>query len=201
MVSTIPIESNTALVTYDYSVTFNNIKTQINPKTDEIEEYGVAGDVAGIIVSKLNSNKFSEISGITNSEIKNILAINQYTFDEFIQLQEKGINIVARSGDNYYIKGNIFQHPTSDAFDRLNVYLIYLYSVVTLKVFLELIISEDENIEIRISAKLNQIKNSLENYISGFDYLLDISGNTITIDLYENINRPISRMKFIIDFL
>lgn len=199
--TTIPVEVNGTLDSYDLTATFNNIKTQRNPKTGDIEEYGVSGDVAGIIVNKLNATTFSEINGRINSTIQNILAINEYTYDEFVDLQEKGINIIGRSGSDYYIQGNEFNHPDSEALAKLNIFLIYLYSVGQLEIFMERIISEETGVETKIRAKLDEIESALANFIQEFTYELTLDGRTITIELFEKLNRPISRMTFLIEFI
>jgi len=179
---------------------FNNLKTQRNPITGDIEEYGVSGDVAGIIIQKLNSQNFEEIEGKTKSSVKNILSVNEYDNDEWVALQSDCFNVIERSGDSYFIRGNKMDSLDQDSLlAKANIYLIFMFINVKLSLFLEAQISEEGSLENKVRAKLEEIKKGVSRYVKTFDFQLRVDGRKIQIDLYEDVNKPIIRMKMFVN--
>ena len=185
----------TSLTEFANGIFMSNTKTQKNPFTDEIEEYGVSGDIAGILVSNFNSSEFSEIQGTNESEIKNCLSIEEFTESEYKTLQKQSINVISRAGSIFYFKGNKI-----NGVDELNIRIIRTFIAGELESFLEEKIFEETNFSAEISAKMEQIKKKVKRYMASFSYDYSEENREVTINLNETMNKPLDKMRFLISF-
>jgi len=178
---------------------FKNKKTQLNKFTDVIEEYGITGDVAGVLVNKLNRETFEEVSGQTKSSLKNILSIDEYTYAEKLELEQAYTNIIERVGDDYFIHGNYTNETDKSLIQsNLNTKLLILYIHKGLKKFFDNIISRnyDRDVLLRlVNDKMIDVTNSVKNYLTDFTYSIDYDDNSkeLYINLYEQYNKQIDR--------
>jgi len=178
---------------------FKNKKTQLNKFTDVIEEYGITGDVAGVIVNKLNRETFEEVSGQTKSSLKNILSIDEYTYAEKLELEQAYTNIIERVGDDYFIHGNYTNETDKSLIQsNLNTKLLILYIHKGLKKFFDNIISRnyERDVLLRlVNDKMIEVTNSVKNYLTDFTYSIDYDDNSkeLYINLYEQYNKQIDR--------
>lgn len=183
-------------------VYIKNSKQQKNNYTNEIEEFGVCGDFAGLIVSKLNATEFTEINGRTNGTLKNILAINEYTYDEFLVLEKQSYNTVQRIGNDFFISGNFTQDTDkTKLYTKLNIQLIRIYIEKQLTSYLRRQISRnlnDEKMLFDINKKLNQVVTGVRKFLKDIAFYaeLDQVTRTITINLHEQFSTPISILSF-----
>ena len=184
------------------TVYIKNNKQQKNNYTNEIEEFGVCGDFAGLMVSKLNSTEFTEINGRSNGTLENTLAINEYTYAEFLDLEKLSYNTVQRIGDDFFISGNFTQDTDkTKIYTKLNIQLIRIYIEKQLVSFLRKQISKnlnDSDLINGINNKLNTIIVGVRKYLKDIAFYaeLDQVSRTITINLHEQFNSPISILSF-----
>ena len=184
------------------TVYIKNSKQQKNNYTNEIEEFGVCGDFAGLIVSKLNATEFTEINGRTNGTLKNTLAINEYTYDEFLVLEKQSYNTVQRIGNDFFISGNFTQDTDkTKLYTKLNIQLIRIYIEKQLTSYLRRQISRnlnDEKMLFDINKKLNQVVTGVRKFLKDIAFYaeLDQVTRTITINLHEQFSTPISILSF-----
>lgn len=199
----------TSLFNYNLTIFFQNVKTQIDPvvdvTNDEEEKFvrtGVSGDVAALLISKLSSGKFSEIDGIGNSSLPDtFLSVNHYTAEERKQLEEARVNIIDNVGGKFYIKGNYIDYDTSYQISNMNVHMVLLYTLFNLSFFMERQLGEIENFEKELTKKLEDIKKSIQNYISGFNYIVTKDDKyTYSVELVEMINKPITKLKIFCNY-
>jgi len=181
---------------------FKNKKQQEDKYANEIISLGVIGDIAGQAIQNLNNNNLNELSGKRNSNLKNFLAIYEYTNDELLEMEKESINTVERAGDHYYISGNYTNElDKSKMYSLLNIRIIKLYIQKEIVKFMDDNLSNNMNnkkFDNQLKNKLDQITKNVKKYLFDFDYEIrkvDKSG-LIYIDLYESFNEPITRISF-----
>jgi len=196
------IPSTISFTDYEFETAtmFANTKTQKNPYTDVITEYGVSGDIAGLLISKMNDGNFYDVIGSNNSSIKNILSIDEFTYDETIELQNNYKNIIQRQGTDYYMYGNTTSETDqTKMLSNFNLMVIKLFMEKQIVKFLDTMISEnftDETTLDFIDSKMSDIKNSVKKYLRDFDYRIDYNVNSKLIDviIWESFDKPISKI-------
>jgi len=182
-------------------VYFNNQKTQQNPYTNTLEEYGVSGDVAGVVIQKLNSREFSEIAGSTNSDIKNIVSINQYTYDEALEKEKDNENIIERLGDKFFIHGNTTNKTDKEHMTAyLNIKLLVMYIDKGLSKYFDNMIGSnfsDKRILRRLEGKMEEISGNVKRYLRDFAYEITYEDDKrkIDVDIFQAYNKPIGKIK------
>lgn len=187
-------------MSYSQQTRFRSVKTQLDIFTEEIVTFGVSGDVAGILIQKLNSNEFSLISGSKNSSLKNTLSINSYSVQEKKDLDKEGINHIERIGSNYAISGNNTNEPNKSKIQSiLSNSIIMLYIENSITRYCENLISNnlaDNRIIENLKRHIDDVVNNVRGFIYGVNYDLDInhSTNTIQINLYEQLNKLLDRI-------
>jgi len=185
---------------FENATLYCNKKTQKNPVTNEITEFGVTGDIAGLLIAKLNAGEFYDVVGSRNSSIKNILSINEFTYDETIDLQSNLTNIVQRQGNDFFLYGsatNVLDQK--ELTSNLNIMIIKLFLEKQVTKFMDGMISENNTtLEFRrkIDNRMQNIKKSVKKYMKDFDYKVEYGQNDKLIDiyLYESYEKPISKI-------
>jgi hypothetical protein len=187
---------------YDNLIQFKNKKLQKNPFTEELQLYGITGDVAGIIIQKLNSGNFNEFSGKRNSELNNIYNINEYTDAELLVLKQENTNIIKRAGDTFYISGNLTNDPNKEkVYSKFNIRIIKLYIHKQLIKYLDNQISkniDNDKLIKDLEFEINKIVEPVKKYLTDFAFEIDVKSKEkkLEIKLFESYNQPITKIIF-----
>lgn len=170
------------------------IKTQVNPFTGDIEEYGVSGDCAALLVKALNQNLFSVREGTSNLKIPNCLSINEET-------PTKNQNDVVRAGSDFYLSGNfIYDYDSNTAANNFIFRMAYVYVAQTMKMFLKGLIFTLSDFDDKIRNKLEEISRNIRTVMKSFEYTYSINGRNLEIELKENFHQIMDKMSINIDY-
>ena len=115
----------------DNLVLTGKVKTQKHPFADSVMTCGVSGDIAGTIISKLNSDFVGVENGKVKTTIRNILSINETP-------PQPQMNDIVRSGSDFYFSGNNMFKVSSNQKDQNLIYkLLTIYINTKLSSYLE----------------------------------------------------------------
>ncbi|HPB34207.1 MAG TPA: hypothetical protein PLW61_05545, partial [Caldisericia bacterium] len=169
-----------------------------NPLTDEVFQCSYSGDIAGVIVTKLNSNSFSEIFTLPDREFQNLLSVYEYESDETRLTNRQ--NIISRKGNKFFLDGNFSDVEDSSLSSYLNIRILLLYVELNVSTYLQSLLFETIIDDKEITTRMDSIKKSVRRFLSEFDYTLDIDKNTITVTLFETINKIYRKLVFEVDY-
>lgn len=169
-----------------------------NPFTHEVFQCSYSGDIAGVIVTKLNSNSFSEIFTLPDREFQNLLSAYEYESDETRLTNRQ--NIISRKGNKFFLDGNFSDVEGSSLASYLNIRILLLYVELNVSVYLQSLLFETTVDDKEITTRMDSIKKSVRRFLSEFDYTLDIDKNTITVTLFETINKIYRKLVFEVDY-
>ncbi len=182
------------------AVICNGIKTQENPYTGSIEEYGVSGDVCGTLIKKLNQSNFSEMIAKPEIEFYNFLGLHQYSDSEKSEFREYSENYLEYSGNEVDFIGNFSGKEDGKLTDKLNISLLQIWIQYTVSMFLQNKIFSVNDIELDLTSLLDNIKGKVSKYIKNFEYEYTIERDKITVTIYEDFRKPIDSMLFNINY-
>lgn len=178
---------------------FKTKKKQINIYDDNaIYDNGVSGDIAGVLISKLNKRELIDIQGNKNSILKNFLGINEYSKDEKTDNEINSINFVDRIGNNYVINGNTtLEEDKSKVISNLNVSIIDFYIRKKIFYYSDNLLSStlsNSELETRFRSELDKIIKEVSKYMKNFSYKLTLNSKTIDVEIYLGYEKLISKI-------
>lgn len=180
---------------YNNVALLSKVKTQRNIFEDKIEYFGLSGDIAGTIVSKLNNDFVGIENGKVKTTIKNILSINEIPVN-------KQMNDVVRSGSDFYFVGNHLFKTSSDEKNRNLIYrLLFIYINRIMDSFLQSKIFSINSFENELRSYLEEINKKLKKYMRSYNLTYEVNRKERTVEIYlmENFNKMIHKISFVID--
>ena len=175
-------------------------KTFIDPvdaTTFTLGEY--AGDMAGLVVSKLNDKNYSEIISLPDKEFIDIYSVYDYSGTLLETMLTDEYNYIKRKGDKFFLEGN-FSDVTDGIRKYLNIRLILLYAELQIESILRNLLFESNVSQSLVGTKIRRVRDSVRKYIKTFDYVLTVDGKNIECDLYIEMNKPYRSLRFDIDY-
>ena len=179
----------------DNLVLTGKVKTQKHPFADSVMTCGVSGDIAGTIISKLNSDFVGVENGKVKTTIRNILSINETP-------PQPQMNDIVRSGSDFYFSGNNMFKVSSNQKDQNLIYkLLTIYINTKLSSYLEPKIFSINSFETELRSYLEEINRKLKKYMSSYTltYEWNRKERTVYIYLMEDYTKMIRKFVFVID--
>jgi len=109
-------------------------------------------------------------------------------------------NIISRKGNKFFLDGNFSDVEDSSLSSYLNIRILLLYVELNVSTYLQSLLFETIIDDKEITTRMDSIKKSVRRFLSEFDYTLDIDKNTITVTLFETINKIYRKLVFEVDY-
>ena len=173
-------------------------KTILDPISNEYIETSYSGDVAGLVVSKLNQRSYSELIALPEREFQGILSVRSIP-DAMVDtgLQAR-INYIARKGNKFTLQGN-FSDIQTGMRKHLNIRILLAYVEKQIELLLNSFLFQTDY-EGDLRSDLNDIKKSVRIFLKTFDITLKIDGKNIDVDIWIETNQPYRTLRFNVDY-
>ena len=172
-------------------------KTQPNPFTRDISYYGLSGDIAGLMIEKLNSTEFTELTGSRNSSIKNCLSVNESSPEQKEEMKREGFTIIDRAVSTFFILNDDIK-SADDEHENINVKFMLLYLNRSISKYINTLISEDmqDDMVSKVKTFVNAKIKDVRRYLYDIQVRVTKDKRTITVELFESANKPLRDMVF-----
>jgi len=152
------------------NMTFVGFQKKRNRFNDNVEEFSLSGDLAGILVSRLNKAQFDLINSSNNTKLKDTLSVDEDI--DVNELQEDSQNTVVRRSNTFFIWGNYTDNEVkNNPMSSMNIKLLSTWFENELYEFGMSNIGE--NINRQLKNKVNRFMESLISKVNR--YFKDIS--------------------------
>ena len=157
------------------------------------------GDIAGMLIQKLNSESFDEIFSLPSREFLDIYSVEDYNTEEKEIFSRNRVNWIERVGSNFFFRGN-FSDINTGFRGALNVRLLTLFVELRAQRYLKSILFEGTPPISEVESEMESIRNAVRNYMETFTYEVRQDGRTIEVELFETLGVPFRKLVFEIGF-